>query len=117
MGLAFVAVVMGVALAACGRAPQEETRAPEAEGTPAAPQKDIGGQAADVASDTQALEAAQEAASPVVRSAGDCGQAREELSRAESRLDEIAPDIRTEAGKVAFDAIRKRVRDVAQLCP
>ena len=41
----------------------------------------------------------------------------ERLHEANRRLDEIAPSIRTQAGKVSFDAFRKRVNDVAQLCP
>jgi outer membrane murein-binding lipoprotein Lpp len=106
-----VSVLLGAVLLACAPGAKEATEAA------AKKEKDIGAQAADVASDTDALEAANEAAAPVVQAAGDCGLVREQAAEAERRLDEIAPSVRTAAGKVTFDAIRKRMRDIVQVCP
>jgi hypothetical protein len=70
-----------------------------------------------VASDTDALRAANGAANPVVRAAGDCEAVKEALPEANRRLDEIAPSVRTVTGKTTFDALRKRVNDIAEVCP
>lgn len=101
--------LIGLLSAACG--PGEEKTAEE-------PKNDnIGPQGADVASDTDALRAANEAAGEVVRSAGDCESVKAALPETNRRLDEIEPSVRTAAGKVTFEAVRKRVRDVAEICP
>jgi len=102
-------VLLGVALVACSSGEKEAPEEPA--------KKDIGGQAADIASDTDALRAANEAAAPVVQAAGDCGTVKEQMPEAERRLDEIAPSVRTSTGKVTFEAIRKRMRDIGQVCP
>ena len=102
-------VLIGVVLAAC-RAGSKDTSEP-------AKEKDIGARAADVASDTDALRAANEAAGEVVRSAGDCDTVKAALPDANRSLDEIEKNVRTAVGKATFLALRKRMDDIAQLCP
>ena len=101
--------LIGVVLAGCGAGSKD------ASGT--AQGKDIGGQAADVASDTDALRAANEAAGEVVRSAGDCEKVKAALPEANRSLDEIEKNLRTAAGKTTFRAVRKRMNDITELCP
>ena len=98
----FLAALAG----ACGSGPSGEPR-----------KKDLGGQTADVAMDTRALEAANAAAAPVVRAAGDCDAVRVALPEAQQKLDAIAPQVRTATGRVTFDAVRKRVREIDDMCP
>ena len=100
-------VLVGLALAGCGGGSKEP---PEAA-------KDKGAQAADVSSDTNALRAANGAAGEVVRAAGDCEQVKAALPEANRSLDEIEKSLRTAAGKTTFLAVRKRVNDIAQMCP
>ena len=102
-------VLIGVMLVACGAGSKDTSEKPK--------DKDIGAQAADVASDTAALRAANEAAGEVVRSAGDCDRVKAALPEANRSLDEIENNVRTAAGKTTFLAVRKRVNDVAQMCP
>jgi hypothetical protein len=85
------------------------------EGTP--PSKDLGAQAADVASDTDALREANAAANPVVRAAGDCEAVKAALPEANRRLDAVAGSVRTVTGRTTLEAIRKRVNTIAELCP
>jgi hypothetical protein len=80
-------------------------------------QKDIGAQAADVASDTNALREANGAANAVVRAAGDCDAVKAALPEANQRLDDVAKSVRTVTGQATLEAIRKRVNSIAELCP
>ena len=101
--------LIGLLSSACGPGGEKAAEEPKTD--------DIGAQAANVVSDTDALRAANEAAGEVVRSAGDCESVKAALPEAKRRLDEIEPSVRTAAGKVTFEAVRKRVRDVAEVCP
>lgn len=102
-------VLVGLALAGCSGGSNEPSE--PARG------KDIGAQAADVSSDTNALRAANGAAGEVVRSAGDCEKVKAALPEANRSLDEIEKSVRTAAGKTTFLAVRKRVNDIAEMCP
>jgi outer membrane murein-binding lipoprotein Lpp len=102
-------VVLVVTLAACAPSSKQGSDTP--------PGKDLGAQAADVVSDTDVLRAANEAAGEVVRSAGDCDAVKAALPEANQKLEDIAKSVRTVAGKTTFDAVRKRVNDIAQVCP
>lgn len=104
-----LAVLMGVALVACSAASKDASDKSK--------DKDMGGQAADVASDTDALRAANAAAGEVVRSAGDCDKVKVALPEANRALDEIEQSVRTATGKTTLLAVRKRVNDIAQMCP
>ena len=102
-------VLIGVVLAGCGAGSKDTSET--------AKDKDIGARAADLVSDTDALRAANEASGEVVRSAGDCDKVKAELPEANRSLDEIEKSVRTAAGKTTFLAVRKRMNDIAQLCP
>jgi hypothetical protein len=99
-----------VAAAGCGGKAEVKP-----EGTPA--QKDFGTQVGDAGADTKTLADANAAASEVVRAAGDCDAVKAALPEAQRKLDEIGPNVRTQAGRVSFEVIRKRVNDIAQMCP
>ncbi len=79
--------------------------------------KDIGAQAADVVSDTNALREANAAANPVVRAAGDCEAVKAALPEANRRLDAVEGSVRTVTGRTTLEAIRKRVNTIAETCP
>ena len=78
--------------------------------------KDIGGQAADIVSDTEVLRLANAAAEPVVRAAGDCETVRSVMGEAQRKLDELDSRVRTVTGKTTLDAVRKRVSDITETC-
>lgn len=105
----FVPVLVALSFAACSAGPQEPPATTSG--------KDVGAQAADVASDTAALRAANAAAGEVVRAAGDCEAVKAALPEAIRRLEEIEGSVRTQAGRTTFEAVRKRVHDLAELCP
>jgi len=102
-------VLTAVVLVACSAGSKDASERPK--------DKDIGAQAADVASDTAALRAANTAAGEVVRSAGDCDKVKAALPEANRSLDEIEQSVRTATGKTTLLAVRKRVNDIAQMCP
>jgi hypothetical protein len=104
---ALLAGVLPLLLGACQKKP--EGAAPAA--------KDIGAQAADVVSDTDALREANAAANPVVRAAGDCDAVKAALPEANRRLDAVAASVRTVTGRTSLEAIRKRVNTIAEICP
>jgi hypothetical protein len=104
---ALLAGVLPLLLFACQKKP--EGAAPAA--------KDIGTQAADVISDTDALREANAAANPVVRAAGDCDAVKAALPEANRRLDAVAGSVRTATGRTTLEAVRKRVNTIAETCP
>jgi len=61
--------------------------------------------------------AANAAASDVIRASGDCDAARPLLPTANARLDEAQRKVQTATGQQTLDALRKKVRDVAENCP
>jgi hypothetical protein len=104
---ALLAGVLPLLLGACQK--KTESAAP--------PPKDIGAQAADVVSDTDALREANAAANPVVRAAGDCDGVKAALPEANRRLDAVAGSVRTATGRTSLEVIRKRVNTIAETCP
>jgi len=102
-------LLFGTALVACSGGGKDAGDGPKG--------KDVGAQAADVASDTDALSAANAVASEVIRAAGDCAAVKTALAGTESALNEIEGSVRTAAGKTTFEAIRKRVKDIGESCP
>jgi hypothetical protein len=70
-----------------------------------------------IVDDNQTLAAANAAAGDVVRAAGDCEAVKAALPTARQKLSELEGRVRTETGKVTFAAVRKRVEDVASMCP
>lgn len=79
--------------------------------------KDPGQAVGDAATDTRLLHEANGAANEVIRNASDCPAARAAISPAYETLDKIAPQLKTEAGRVSLAAIRKQVDKIAELCP
>ncbi len=70
-----------------------------------------------IVDDNQTLAAASAAAADVVRAAGDCEAVKAALPTARQKLAELEGRVRTETGKVTFAAVKKRVEDVATMCP
>jgi hypothetical protein len=77
----------------------------------------LGRDAANVVSDTNVLEEASAAAGTVVRNAGDCDAVKAALPEANRKLDEAAERVRTVTGRETLNALRTRVRNVAEMCP
>lgn len=78
---------------------------------------DIGTQAAKIEEDTAILRDANGAANEVVRNAGDCDAVKAALPEATKKLDEAAKLVRTAAGQLTIDTLRKQVRTIAEACP
>jgi len=57
------------------------------------------------------------ASNDVIRASGDCDAARPLIAAANARLEEAARKIQTGAGQQTLDALRKKVKDVADGCP
>jgi hypothetical protein len=70
-----------------------------------------------IVSDNQALADANAAAGEVVRAAGDCEAVKAALPAARQRLSELEGRVKTETGRVTFAAVKKRVEDIATMCP
>jgi hypothetical protein len=77
----------------------------------------LGGQAGAIGSDTKTLEAANAAASEVVRSAGDCDAVKRALPGAESALSDASARVETATGRQVIETLKKQVRTVADACP
>jgi hypothetical protein len=67
--------------------------------------------------DMNTMKEANAAASDVIRAAGDCDAARPLIASANARLDEAQRKVQTSTGQTTLDALRKKVRDVAENCP
>ena len=70
-----------------------------------------------IVDDNQTLAAANAAAGEVVRAAGDCDAVKAALPGARQKLSELEGRVRTETGRVTFAAVKKRVDDIATMCP
>ena len=70
-----------------------------------------------IVDDNQTLAAANAAAGDVVRAAGDCEAVKAALPAARQKLAELEGSVRTQTGKVTFAAVKKRIEDVASMCP
>jgi hypothetical protein len=67
--------------------------------------------------DMNTMKEANAAASDVIRASGDCDAARPLIAAANARLDEAQRKVQTSTGRTTLDALRKKVRDVAENCP
>jgi len=81
------------------------------------PPPDKGSATEKIVDDNQLLRQANEASGDVVRAAGDCEAVKSALPTARQKLAEIEGQLRTETGRVTFGAVKKRVEDIAQMCP
>lgn len=77
----------------------------------------IGAQVQAIEMDTGALREANGVANEVIRVAGDCEAARPLIGPAQQRLDEIGQRVKTSTGQQTLDALKKKVREVAENCP
>jgi hypothetical protein len=100
-------IVMALVLAACGIG--KPAPSPEPSG--------IGAQVKAMEQDTSLMREANAAASDVIRVAGDCDAARPLIPAANARLDEAQRKVQTATGKQTLEALRKKVREVAENCP
>ena len=77
----------------------------------------LGAQLKAMEQDMNTMAAANAAANEVIRAAGDCDAARPLIPAANARLDEAQRKVQTATGRTTLDALRKKVRDVAENCP
>lgn len=103
---AFAALGLSV-LAACG------TGAPKPSPSPSG----VGAQVKAMEQDMNTMREATAAANDVIRASLDCDAARPLIPAANARLDEAARKMQTGSGQQTLDALRKKVRDVAENCP
>jgi hypothetical protein len=101
--------ILLLALAGLGLLGCQQDAKPEAGG--------IGGQLADITSDTAVMKEAQAASNELVRNAQDCDAVKASLAEVNRKLDEAAQHVRTETGKTTLAALRSRVSSIAQACP
>jgi outer membrane murein-binding lipoprotein Lpp len=66
--------------------------------------------------DINTMREATAAADDVIRASGDCDAARPLIAAANARLDETQRKLQTATGKQTLEALRKKVRDVAESC-
>jgi hypothetical protein len=100
-------IVMALVFTACGIG--KPAPSPEPSG--------IGAQVKAMEQDTGLMREANAAASEVIRAAGDCDAARPLIPAANARLDEAQRKVQTATGKQTLEALRKKVREVAENCP
>jgi hypothetical protein len=77
----------------------------------------VGAQVKAIEMDTAALREANGVANEVIRMAGDCDAARPLIGPAQARLEEIGQRVKTSTGQQTLDALKKKVREVAENCP
>jgi hypothetical protein len=104
--LAGPAVFALVALA-CGGGKPEPSPSPSG----------VGAQVKALEQDMAVMREATAAANDVIRASGDCDAARPLLAAANPRLAEAARQTHTGGGRETLEALRKKVRDVADGCP
>jgi hypothetical protein len=97
LGIVFIALL---GLAACKKSEPE---------APGATEK--------IVSDNQALADANAAANEVVRAAGDCEAVKAALPGARQRLADVESRVKTETGRTTLAAVKKRMEDIATMCP
>lgn len=78
---------------------------------------DLGKDAANIVSDTNALEEASAAAGAVIRNAGDCDAVKAALPETTRKLEEAATRVRTVTGRETLNALKTQVRNIAETCP
>ena len=94
-------------LAACGAGKPEPSPSPSG----------VGAQVKGMEQDMATMREAIGAANDVIRASGDCDAARPLIAAANARLEEAARKIQTGSGQQTLDALRKKVKDVADGCP
>jgi len=77
----------------------------------------IGAVVSAMEKDMSTMREANAAADDVIRAAGDCDAAKPLIAAANARMDEVQQKILTGPARQTLDALRKKVRDVAESCP
>lgn len=77
----------------------------------------IGAQVKAMEQDINMMAEANAAANDVIRAAGDCDAARPLIPAANARLDEAQRKVQTATGQQTLEALRKKVKEVAESCP
>ena len=98
---------LGLAVVACGLGKPAPSPSPSG----------IGAVVKAMEQDIDTMRDAQAAANEVIRAAGDCDAARPLIPAATARLDEARRKVQTSTGQQTLDALRKKVREVAENCP
>ena len=96
-----------VALAACGAGQPAPSPSPSG----------LGAELKAMELDMNSMKEANAAADDVIRASGDCEAARPLIAAANARLNEVERKLQTATGKQTLEAMRKKVRDVAESCP
>jgi hypothetical protein len=104
---AVVSALLGLVLVACGMGKPAPSPSPSG----------VGAVVKAMEQDINVMHEANAAASDVIRAAGDCDAARPLIPAANARLDEAQRKVQTSTGQQTLDALRKKVREVAENCP
>jgi outer membrane murein-binding lipoprotein Lpp len=105
--LAGAVVAAAVAAAGCGSGKPEPSPSPSG----------LGAELKAMEQDMNTMREANAAATDVIRAAGDCDAAKPLIAAANARLNEAAAKVQTATGTQTLEALRKKVRDVAENCP
>ena len=100
-------VSVAVLAAACGSSAPKPSPSPSG----------IGAVVSAMEKDMNTMREANAAADDVIRASGDCDAARPLIAAANARMDEVQKKILTGPARQTLDALRKKVRDVAEACP
>ena len=95
-----------LALFACGGKP-----------TPSPSPSGLGGQVKAMEEDIAVSREANAAADEVIRAAGDCDAAKTLIPAANARLEEASRKVQTATGRQTLDALKLKVKQVADNCP
>jgi L-asparaginase/Glu-tRNA(Gln) amidotransferase subunit D len=104
---AVASTVLGLVLVACGLGKPAPSPSPSG----------IGAVVKAMEQDINTMREANAAANEVIRASGDCDVARPLIPAANARLDEARRKVQTSTGQQTLDALRKKVREVAENCP
>jgi hypothetical protein len=99
-------IVAVLALAACGAGQPAPSPSPSG----------LGAELKAMELDMNTMREANAAADDVIRASGDCDAARPLIAAANARLDDTQRKLQTATGKQTLEALRKKVRDVAESC-
>jgi hypothetical protein len=100
------AIAALLALAACGAGQPAPSPSPSG----------LGAELKAMELDMNSMKEANAAADDVIRASGDCEAARPLIAAANARLNEVERKLQTATGKQTLEAMRKKVRDVAESC-
>ena len=100
-------MAVALTMAACGSGKPEPSPSPSG----------LGAQVKAMEQDMNTMREANAAATDVIRAAGDCDAARPLIPAANARLDEAQRKVQTATGQQTLEALRKKVKEVADNCP